>query len=217
MAGPGVRRAVAEPATTDYARLLARARSTLPARSASHERFNVPEADVVLEGKNSIVRNFGDIIDTIRRDPVSLTAFLLGELGTAGTVEGRRMHLKGRVSPKVFDDKIKVFVEQMVLCAECGKPDTKLMKEGRTAILRCEACGAHRPVKAYKIPKAPEAPLLEEQKTYTMVVEEISKRGDGVARKERFTIYIPGGQKGSQYKILIEKISGTVAFGRIVP
>jgi predicted RNA-binding protein with TRAM domain len=32
-----------------------------------------------------------------------------------------------------------------------------------------------------------------------------------------FTIFVPGGKRGMQCKILIEKISGGVAFARIQP
>nr|1K81_A Chain A, PROBABLE TRANSLATION INITIATION FACTOR 2 BETA SUBUNIT [Methanocaldococcus jannaschii] len=34
-----------------------------------------------------------------------------------------------------------------VICRECGKPDTKIIKEGRVHLLKCMACGAIRPIR----------------------------------------------------------------------
>jgi len=58
---------------------------------------------------------------------------------------------------------------------------------------------------------------LKEGQVYTMTVEDVSQRGDGVARMYGFTVFIPGGRKGQQVRVLIEKTSGAVAFARIQP
>ena len=46
--------------------------------------------------------------------------------------------------------------------------------------------------------------------------KDVGKKGDGIARKGNFIIYVPGTAKGSQVKVKIEKVSGTVAFGTLV-
>jgi translation initiation factor 2 subunit 2 len=46
-----------------------------------------------------------------------------------------------------------------------------------------------------------------------MLIEDVGKKGDGIARKGNFIVFVPGTAKGSQVKVKIEKVSGTVAFG----
>jgi translation initiation factor 2 subunit 2 len=199
--------------TTDYEALLDRAKKKLPQKLEEHERFKLPEPDVMIEGKTTVIRNFADIVDIMRREPEHLLGFLLRELGTAGTMEGPRVVFKGKVSTSQITEKINSYVEEYVLCAECESPDTHMLKDGRVSILHCETCGAHRPVHVRKPVKAEEVKAIEAGKTYDLVIQDVGKKGDGIARKGGFVIYVPGTAKGSQVKVRIEKVSGTVAFG----
>jgi len=197
----------------DYESLLDRAKKKLPHTLESHDRFQVPDPDVMIEGKTTVIRNFGDIVDALRREPEHMLGFLLRELGTAGTMEGRRVVFKGKVATSQIADRIKNYVDEYVLCSECNRPDTKIAKDGRVLILVCETCGAHRPVHVRKQMKVEEAKEIEAGQTYDFMIEDVGKKGDGIARKGNFIIYIPGTAKGSQVKARIEKVSGTVAFG----
>ncbi len=198
-----------------YAQLLARAKKALPDALSSGERFQVPAPDIVYEGKTTILRNFEDIVQAIRRDPDMVLTYLLRELGTAGTLEGRRVVFKSKVTPMNVEERIKSYVEAYVLCQECGRPDTRLVKEDRIAMLECDACGARRPVKAVKkAAKVEEAPLVE-GKVYEMMIQDIGKKGDGIAKLDKYIIYVPGTAKGAIVKVFIEKIAGSVAFGRV--
>ncbi|HYM40232.1 MAG TPA: translation initiation factor IF-2 subunit beta [Thermoplasmata archaeon] len=198
-----------------YAQLLARAKKALPDALSSGERFQVPAPDLAYEGKTTILRNFEDIVQAIRRDPDMVLTYLLRELGTAGTLEGRRVVFKSKVTPQGVEERIRSYVEAYVLCQECGRPDTRLVKEGRIAMLECDACGARRPVKAVKkAAKVEEAPLVE-GKVYEMMIQDIGKKGDGIAKLDKYIIYVPGTAKGAIVKVFIEKIAGSVAFGRV--
>ena len=200
----------------DYDSLLERAKKKLPVTLESHDRFQVPEPDVMLEGKTSVIRNFGDIVDALRRDSDHLLGYLLRELGTSGTLEGRRVVIKGKVGTAQVAERIMDYVDEYVLCSECNRPDTKIVKDGRVLILTCETCGAHRPVHVRKQVKEAKAKEIEAGQTYDMMIEDVGKKGDGIARKGNFIIYVPGTAKGSQVKVKIEKVSGTVAFGSLV-
>lgn len=200
----------------DYEALLERAKQKLPVTLESSDRFQVPEPDVMIEGKTTVIRNFGEIVDVLRRDPQHLLGYLLRELGTAGTLEGRRVVFKGKVTAPQVAERIKSYVEEYVLCSECNRPDTRIVKDGRVLILVCETCGAHRPVHVRKQAKVEEAKELEVGQVYEFMIEDVGKKGDGIARKGNFIIYVPGTAKGSQVKVKIEKISGTVAFGSLV-
>lgn len=198
-----------------YDALLQRAKKALPDALSSGERFQIPEADIVVEGKTTILRNFLDIAEAIRRDPTMVLTYLLRELGTAGAQDGRRVVFKGKVTAPQVADRIKSYVETYVLCQECGRPDTRLVKEDRVAMLECDACGARRPVKSVKkAAKVEEAPLVE-GKVYELMIQDIGKKGDGIAKLDRYIIYVPGTAKGAIVKVYIEKIAGSVAFGRV--
>jgi len=199
-----------------YEDLLKRARGSLPEKISSHERFQIPPVDVLIEGKTTVLRNFEDICNTIRREPHQVLAHILKDLGTAGTLEGRRVVFKAKVTAPQIEDRIKGYVDAYVLCTECNRPDTRLVKEDRVLILECDACGAHRPVKVRKgAGKALEEAVLQEGKVYELMIQDIGKKGDGIAKKDRYIIYVPGTAKGSIVKVLIEKIVGTVAFGKV--
>ena len=77
-------------------------------------------------------RNFIDVTDKLRRDPQHVLQFLLKELGAPGNVEGRRAVFKAKISPNQINDKIQMYTETYVICSECGLPDTKMIKDGRT-------------------------------------------------------------------------------------
>lgn len=137
-------------ADMDYEALLKRARDNLPDNISEHERFQVPQPEVIYEGKLTIIRNFQEIVDTLHRKPDHLLGYLLKELGTAGNAEGRRVIFKGRLMESRITDRINEYTNIYVICSECRRPDTHLEKDGRTVVLKCMACGAHRPVKVHK-------------------------------------------------------------------
>jgi predicted RNA-binding protein with TRAM domain len=136
--------------TFDYESLLDRAKKELPQTLEAHDRFQVPEPEVMIEGKTTVIRNF---------------------------------------------------------------VATKIEKDGRIQILTCETCGAHRPVHVRKQTKPEAVKEIEAGNTYDLMIVDVGKKGDGIARKGNFVIYVPGTAKGTRVKVKIDKVSGTVAFG----
>jgi len=201
----------------DYSALLKRARAKVPATVGTGERFVMPTAEVLQEGKTTVVRNMADVLDRLNRPSDHLVPILLRELGTAGSYEDGRLVLQGKVSEDNLNARLTKYVETYVICGECGRPDTHLQKDERTTIVKCDACGAHRPVKAgpKKAVVKPEEAVVE-GKVYEVMIEDQGKRGDGIARRDRYTIFVKGAQKGIVYNVKIEKVTGTLAFGNIV-
>ncbi|MBD6955619.1 MAG: translation initiation factor IF-2 subunit beta [Thermoplasmata archaeon] len=199
----------------DYESLLKRAREKVIPVVHSGERFQLPEADIIIEGKNTIFRNFMDFCKKMDRDPQHFSKFLFRELGTAGTIQGERLIFKGKVSLADIKDRINQYIKTYVLCYECGSPDTILKKEDRIEILVCKACGAIRPVTAHIEIKVQEE-KIEEGKVYEVEIIDISRDGDGIAKKGSYTIYVPKAKKGQKLKVKIEKIKKNIAFGTIV-
>ncbi len=200
----------------DYLTLLEKAKEDLPDTIEKHERFSVPEPDVFLEGKQTVIKNFGEIADALRRDPEHILHYLLRELGAPGSVEGKRAIIKAKISPTQISDRISSYTETWVLCSECDRPDTHIIKEGRVLVLECEACGAHRPVHVTKTIRPQETDAVKEGETYDLVIEDVGKKGDGLAKRGGVVIYVPGTIKGARAKVEIEKVNGRVAFGKVV-
>lgn len=57
---------------------------------------------------------------------------------------------------------------------------------------------------------------VEQGQVYTLTVQEMSKKNDGVAKVNGFVIFVPNGQIGQTYQVKITKIGNTYAVGEIV-
>jgi len=129
----------------EYESLLDRALSRLPSTTTADSRFVIPPVKVFIEGKTTIFDNFDSICSYINREPEYVMKFLLNELGTAGKREGTRAIFQGRFSQSDMARQIQRFVDEYVLCWECNKPDTHIIKMDRIWVVKCDACGAIRP------------------------------------------------------------------------
>lgn len=202
-------------ADDDYMALLNRAKETLPETIENHERFELPELDILQEGKTTVFRNFIDVTDKLRRDPQHVLQFLLKELGTPGNIEGRRVVFKAKISPVNIKEKIQTYTETYVICSECGLPDTKMIKEDRTLILECEACGARRSINVRKASKSDVQASLRVGDIIEVFISDVGKKGDGTGKYMDYLIVIPGTSKGNTVNAKITNISGRTAFGAI--
>ena len=131
----------------DYGELLDRARSNIPEEISNRARWSLPSPQIMIEGSNTIFRNFIEVVNHMDRDENHVYQFLLNELGTSGSRDGPRARFKGRIPPKRLKKTIVNYVNTYVKCTQCGAPDTHFIKEDRTTLLKCQACGATRPVK----------------------------------------------------------------------
>lgn len=131
----------------DYNKLLDRAIDQLPKKVFETTRFEIPRAYSIIQGNRTIIQNFGEIADALNRDPQHLLKFLLRELGTAGNLEGGRAIMQGKFTHYLINERIDEYVKRFVMCHECNRPDTRIIREDRIFLLKCEACGAKAPLK----------------------------------------------------------------------
>jgi translation initiation factor 2 subunit 2 len=199
----------------NYFTLLDRAKSVLPETIVNHERFVLPELDIIQEGKITIFRNFIDVTDKLRRDPQHVLQFLLKELGTPGNLEGRRVIFKAKINPQSINDKIQSYTETYVICSECGLPDTKVVKEDRTLILECEACGARRSINVKKTARVESPNTLKVGDIFELLITDVGKKGDGVGKFMDYLVIVPGTTKGNAIHVKITNISAKTAFGTV--
>ena len=132
----------------EYEELLKRAMEKLPKIVEKKERFEIPKVVCEISGNKTILKNFGEILAVLRRDPNHLAKYLSKELATASSIQNETLVFQGKISAEILQKKVESYVKDFVYCKECGKPDTRLVKEDRIYFLICEACGAKHPVRS---------------------------------------------------------------------
>ena len=128
--------------------MLKKARQELPEVTNDSERFEIPKVRGHLQGNKTIISNFKEIATTLRRKPEHLMKFVLKELATPGSISRGFLILGSKMPASRINEKIKEYAKIFVICKECGKPDTKLLKEGSFIFMKCQACGAKHTVKS---------------------------------------------------------------------
>ena len=134
----------------DYDMLLERVWKGLPEKLKSHERFEMPQADTLIEGNVTIIRNFNDIAQAFNRKPEHIVTYLSKELAAPASEDGARVLIQRKLKKQVIDEKINAYAKEFVICHECNRPDTKLSELEGQKIVKCEACGAWWPMRRIK-------------------------------------------------------------------
>ncbi len=130
----------------DYEELLKRGRSLLPESVLTKERFEVPKIRGHIQGNKTVLSNFYQISDMLSRDSDHMLKFVLKELATPGEEKKPLVLLGRKVNASIINEKIDLYFKKYVVCKECGRPDTSLIRQERQASIKCNACGAKYPV-----------------------------------------------------------------------
>ena len=112
------------------------------------ERFEIPEIEGHIEGNKTIISNFRQIagsfgsIYRVCDKSEHIEKFLEKELAAQGKSEGDRLILIRKIPIKKIQEKLEFYVGKYVICRECGKPDTEIIKQDNFFFIHCLACGA---------------------------------------------------------------------------
>ena len=131
----------------EYEELLERAREKLPEITEEVSRFEVPKVIGHIQGNRTVISNFQQIADALRRDSQHLLKYVLRELATPGELKKSALMIGTKISASRINEKITQYVKEYVLCTECKKPDTKFVREDKFLFLKCTACGARHSIK----------------------------------------------------------------------
>lgn len=194
----------------DYYKLLGKAEGKFSASTKSEKRLKIPQPDIIYEGKVTIIRNFGSVIQMLNREPKVVVKFFTRELGIGITFDGTRLVINKKVDQETLRQKIEQYVAIYVECSQCGSPDTEIKRIGRVDILECKACGAQQSLKMTKDVRQNES-TLEEGRSYSVTVSEVGQSGEGRANFRGFTIIVPGARRGENVKVVIKKIRKNTA------
>src|SRR3989344_5794730 len=131
----------------DYEKMLDKGRAELPESVLKSERFEIPKAKGHIQGNKTVISNFLQIARIMRRDPEHLLKFILKELASPGEIKKTEAIIGRKVNAIAVNEKIEKYVKEFVMCSECKRPDTQLIKEDKNVFIKCMACGAKHPVK----------------------------------------------------------------------
>lgn len=144
---PKAKTVTESPKVFDYESLLKRAREEIPPEVFEQPRFQVPKVDSFIQGSRTVVRNFKDLTDTLRRDPKHLLRYLSHELATAGEIRSPQVIFNGRFTSRQLEEHVTKYTNEFVVCPICHRPDTEMRREDRLLMLICSACGGRTPLK----------------------------------------------------------------------
>jgi translation initiation factor 2 subunit 2 len=202
----------------DYTAALDRAQDELPdSEGTEGGRLSIPDPAGETDGAFTRLTNIGEIADALDRETEHLHRHIQRAFGTSGQFDGERARYNGSFDIADFEAAIDGYVAEFVTCSECGLPDTLLTREDGIEMLRCQACGAFRPVEkntTQTVASAEDA--IEEGETYDLEIVGTGRKGDGVAERGSYTIFVPGAQEGQVVRAIIESTSGNLAFAKLV-
>ncbi|PSQ03757.1 translation initiation factor IF-2 subunit beta [Halobacteriales archaeon QS_6_71_20] len=202
----------------NYADALDRAYDELPETPAeAGDRLDVPDPEGQTDGAFTRLTNLSAIADALSRDAEQLHSAIQRQLGTNGQYEEGVARYNGSFSIADFEGAIDEYIAEFVTCSECGLPDTVLKTEDGVRMLRCQACGAFRPVqkRSSAASSGSQGPEIEEGKTYELEITDTGRKGDGVAEKGNFTVFVSGAQEGQTVQAYVHNTSGDLAFARL--
>ena len=131
----------------DYEKLLESAYEKMPKDALKTERFEVPKVSGHIQGNKTVISNFYQIADVIGRKPEHLMKYVLGQLAAPGELSKTALMMGTKIPASRINEKIQQYVKEFVICRECKKPDTKLVKDSGVVFIKCAACGARHVVK----------------------------------------------------------------------
>lgn len=132
----------------NYEKLLEQAFGKIKQTSFNKSRFEIPKIEGHFEGRKTLLTNFYQIASHLRRKPEHFQKFMLKELAASGQKEGDRFVLNMKVPSAKINQKVEEYVNEFVLCKECKKPDTELIRKDRINFVHCLACGAEHSVRS---------------------------------------------------------------------
>jgi translation initiation factor 2 subunit 2 len=201
----------------EYETSLDRALDAVPDIGSAGDRLSVPDAVAQSDGAFTRFTNLDAVADALNRETDHVHRFVQQTLATSGKLSEGVGRYNGSFDDRDFEAAIDDYTEEYVRCSECGLPDTRLVQENRNLMLRCDACGAFRPVSKSKrtTGSAQSEDDVEEGNSYTVKVTDTGRKGDGVAHRGEYTIFVPGAEEGDVVDIYIESTSGNLAFSRL--
>lgn len=116
----------------------------------THVKFSIMPAEVSRFGvKKTAFSNFSEICDSLNRDKTHVNDYLIAELGTTTSEDGKgRLLIKGKYNQKNIHKVLEKYILMYVQCGMCKSLDTRISKNpaNRLYFLECINCGSSKSV-----------------------------------------------------------------------
>ena len=133
----------------DYKEMLSKVRKSLPESAFEKQRFEIPTVRGHIQGNKTVISNFNQIADKLKRDPAHLLKFILREIASPGEIKRSGSVIIGsKVPASKINKAILDYANLFVFCPDTGKPDTVLEKEGNFVYIRSLVTGTRKLVKS---------------------------------------------------------------------
>lgn len=108
-----------------------------PELTGEKKRTILKPPQVAREGtKKTVFTNFPELCKLMSRSQEHVMQYLLAELGASGSLDGQnRLIVKGRFLPKAFENVLRRYMIEYVLCSSCKSPDTALDRDASTRLM----------------------------------------------------------------------------------
>jgi len=130
----------------NYKELLNRIYMALPDRTLSDSRFELPTVDSIIQGKQTIWKNFTKCAKDLKREQDQLYKFVMKEISTSSAITNQTLVLNGIFNNYKLNQILTKYINNYVLCSACKKPDTEIVSTTGIKVLKCSACGAITPL-----------------------------------------------------------------------
>lgn len=120
--------------------------------SSKKYTMSVPQVARVGSRKTCWI-NFVDHCQRMNRDHKHVLSFVLSELGTEGSLDGKnQLIIKGKYINKKLESLLKKYIGIYVACSMCHSPNTILERDPVTKLyfMHCQNCDSKRSVAAIK-------------------------------------------------------------------
>lgn len=133
-----------------YQDMLDMAYKKIPKIMTIASRYHIPEIKSSVQGKKTLLKKLPQLCKALRRPQEHVLKFFVRELASKAEIKGNDAIFVGKFRNSLLNDKLKAYVKEYLLCAQCGKPDTKLNNKDNITYKVCEACGAKNVVRISK-------------------------------------------------------------------
>ena len=127
--------------------MLKEAVEKIPKKTEKNSRFKIPQIVSEIEGQKTIIKNFSEITEQLRRDKNHVAKYFFKEFAARGDIQNNVLIIQTKVSGDSLQKKLEAYIKEFVYCKTCSEPDTKIEKEDRITFLKCEACGSKHAVR----------------------------------------------------------------------
>lgn len=117
------------------------------ADSDSKNRLSLARPEVTTVNKKTVVNNFREMCKKMSRDEIEVQMFFSEELLKKTSIDSKGgLVIWGLFRQKGIEKITRRYINQFILCKECGASQTKLEKQDRILYMECSKCHSKKAI-----------------------------------------------------------------------